>query len=153
MLEEQVQLKSGELIKRDLNQVAHYQKLLNYKQLIEEEYRTPGNMPKPVREVWQDLALQTDDKARTEQFFRDFDEVYPGYLQQLTDRHPDLSFTEKKICLYLRLNRTNLQIAEASNIAFRSVLRYRQRLKDKLSLESSEQLEGYLKEMGGVFAN
>lgn len=79
-----------------------------------------------------------------ENFSRNFDVVYANFSLRLTERHPELSITDKRLCCYLRMGLTSKEIAPLINITVKSVEMARYRVRKKLGLGSNDSLTAYL---------
>lgn len=86
------------------------------------------------------------DKA-WEDFKLHFDEVHESFNTSLYQKHPDLSPTDFRLCAYLLIGLNSKEIAHVSNISPESVRKRKQRLRQKLDLDSSIALEDYLKSL------
>lgn len=67
-----------------------------------------------------------------------------AFLERLVEQFPDLSVNEKQLCIYLKANLNNKQIAEIKGIAPASVKRSKTRLRKRLDLETGENISEYL---------
>ncbi|MFY8033215.1 MAG: helix-turn-helix transcriptional regulator [Flexibacteraceae bacterium] len=101
-----------------------------------------------MREVNALISNQKHLEAFWETFRRYFQEVHPNFFDILEERHPKLTLNDHKICAFLALGMSTNEISLLQNIENRSLLRTRQRLKEKLGLETSEEIEVYLKSLG-----
>lgn len=84
-----------------------------------------------------------NDKPLGDDFRLYFDEVHPGFLQQLSDRY-HLGKTDLRLCAYLRLGMTTKEIAALTYKEVRSVESQRNRLRKKLGLEPGSDLMEFL---------
>ena len=77
--------------------------------------------------------------------FRDsFERQFPGYLQRVKMQFPKITHTEIRLFLFIKVGLDNLEISSISGISLESVYRNRTRLRQKLGLESSENLEQFV---------
>jgi len=97
-----------------------------------------------MREVNSLINNQKHLEAFWDTFRRYFQEVRPRFFEILEERHPKLTLNDHKVCAYLVLGMSTNEISLLQNIEPRSFLRTRQRLKEKMGLESSEEIEVYL---------
>lgn len=79
-----------------------------------------------------------------ENFSRNFDVVYANFSLRLTERHPELSITDKRLCCYLRMGLSSKEIAPLINITVKSVEMARYRVRKKLGLTANDSLTSYL---------
>lgn len=80
-------------------------------------------------------------------FQTNFDTVYHNFLFHLRNHHPTLKPTDLLLCAYLKLNKTNKEIASILNISTDAVKKRRVRLKQKLNLSSETKLLDFILEI------
>ncbi|MFD2784434.1 helix-turn-helix transcriptional regulator [Hymenobacter rubripertinctus] len=92
-----------------------------------------------------DKNLQLDDDV--DQFCRHFESVHPRFFQHLAAQaQVALSATDLRYCAYLRMGLSTKEIANLLNIEPHSVRVGKHRLKQKLGLGKSVDLEAFMKE-------
>ncbi len=69
------------------------------------------------------------------------------FYVKLKSKFPNLSKTELKLCGYIKLNMSNLQIAQAQNVEPSSIKVSRYRLKKKMGLTSDQNLEHFIQSL------
>lgn len=79
-----------------------------------------------------------------EQFEMHFDEVHGDFMTRFKVEFPDLSPQEIKLSAYLRMNLSSKEIANLMNITVRGVEIARYRLRKKIQLERSENLQEFI---------
>lgn len=84
-----------------------------------------------------------DDKE-WEQFEIHFDQVHGDFIQRFKKSHQTLSPQEIKLSAYLRMNLSSKEIASLMNISTRGVEIARYRLRKKLEMERSDNLQEYI---------
>jgi len=70
--------------------------------------------------------------------------LYPGFLDRLNSRHPNLTPKEKKLCAFLRLDLSSRDISGLQNVLPKSVEIARVRLRKKLKLNRELRLSSYV---------
>lgn len=90
---------------------------------------------------------RADDTENKQQLEHYFNIIYDGMLDKLVTRYPQLSKTDMKLCVYIKLNLSTKEIAELMNISPRSVEMGRYRLRKKLKLEPSESIYAVLQQL------
>lgn len=93
--------------------------------------------------------IQTIDKNITEdqdwdEFASHFDEVHGDFTKRIKEEFPALTPQELKLSAYLRMNLTTKEIAHLLNISVRGVEIARYRLRKKLDLDRSDNLQDYI---------
>lgn len=86
--------------------------------------------------------IQHDNAWKT--FEQNFDVVYDDYLKRLSQRYPQLTVSDKKMCAYLKMDLSSKEIAPLLNITVRSVEMTRYRLRKKLGLSREDNLTEFL---------
>lgn len=74
------------------------------------------------------------------EFKRHFEKVYPNYITKLRSKYPNLTEAEERLCLFMKANMNQKEIAMILGISAESVKKTRQRLRKKFDIESSEEL-------------
>lgn len=89
-----------------------------------------------------DKNISQDDDW--EHFAFHFDQVHGDFSNRFKDAYPDLSPQEMKLSAYLRMNLSTKEIAHLLNISVRGVEIARYRLRKKLDLERSVNLQEFI---------
>lgn len=80
-------------------------------------------------------------------FLSYFKEIYPEFCEKLISHNPNLNDNEIRFCVYIKLNISNKEIAVFKNLTFRSVETTKYRLKKKLGLEVSTDLNNWINDL------
>lgn len=75
------------------------------------------------------------------QFQQIFQQVHPGFFSQLHEKYPQITKSELRICAYIKINMTNNEIASLLNISHKSLITSRYRIRKKLNLENTDNLD------------
>jgi len=70
----------------------------------------------------------------------EFTKIYPDFTQRLVNLNRELTFTEVKICMYIRMNFTNKQILDLMQISESTLSNLRSSIRKKLNLERKKGL-------------
>lgn len=87
-----------------------------------------------------DMRIEED----WENFSFHFDQVHEGFISKMKKRYPHLSNDDYKLCTYLKMNMSSKDIAPLLNISVRGVELKRYRLRKKLNMDRSEDLNEFL---------
>jgi two-component system, sensor histidine kinase LadS len=68
----------------------------------------------------------------------------PNFISNLFDKHPDLTKSEIRLLILIRIGYSQKEIAEILNIAPDSVKKSRSRVRKKLNLGEDDALNSYL---------
>lgn len=99
-----------------------------------------SELQKVVNSIDKNIA---DDKE-WEQFEIHFDQVHGDFIQRFKKSHQTLSPQEIKLSAYLRMNLSSKEIAYLMNISTRGVEIARYRLRKKLEMDRSDNLQEYI---------
>ena len=80
-------------------------------------------------------------------FEKAFNHADKDFFKKVKEIHPELTANDLKLCVYLRLNLSSKEIAPLLNISHRSVEIKRYRLRKKINLDRSIQLNDYFIKM------
>jgi DNA-binding CsgD family transcriptional regulator len=70
----------------------------------------------------------------------EFAKIYPDFTKKLIKLNTDLTFTEVKICMYLRINFSNKQILEYMDISDSTLSNVRSSIRKKLRIDRTQGL-------------
>ena len=79
-----------------------------------------------------------------DQFAYHFDQVHIDFLQKIREKYPQLTANDEKLCAYLRMNLSTKEMAPLMNISIRGVEVARYRLRKKLDLDGSINLNDFM---------
>lgn len=114
------------------------------KQLSESREASNKGVQKALIKIQDIINKSISSDSDWENFSQNFDVVYANFSTRLTERHPDLSVTDKRLCCYLRMGLTSKEIAPLVNITVKSVEMARYRVRKKLGLSPNDSLNSYL---------
>lgn len=82
-----------------------------------------------------------------EQFTQQFDQVHIDFHQRLTERFPDLTKNDIKLCSYLRMGLSTKEIASLMFVTVRAVEVSRSRLRKRLDLLADTKLTSFIQNL------
>lgn len=94
-----------------------------------------------ITELGQQTILTEDDWIK---FKLLFEKIYPTFFQQIKKRASDISVAEKRMAALVLLQLTSKQIASILGISVDSVHKTRQRLRQRLQLNSDVNLDDFI---------
>lgn len=151
-LQTELQHKSEELIRTTLN-IVHKNEILQDIRKVAINISHSVNDENLVNIRRKTLALidridkDLDNEAYWEAFQKTFDSVYHDFFRLLDERYSDLSYKDKMLCAYLRMNLLSKEIAPLLNITLRGVEISRYRLRKKLGLGEGDNLAEFLQHL------
>lgn len=92
-------------------------------------------------------SLTQNVKNEWDIFSEHFVEVHPSFFKKLSEKAPELSEENLKMCAYIRMGISNNEIASYMNIQHGSVKRAQLRIKKKLGLPQNQTLRKYITEL------
>ncbi|MFK7983227.1 MAG: triple tyrosine motif-containing protein, partial [Saprospiraceae bacterium] len=102
---------------------------------------------KELRKVNRLLKENTQVDDLWNQFAFHFDQVHIDFLQKVQEKFPQLTANDQKLCAYLKMNLSTKEIAPLMNISIRGVEVARYRLRKKLNLENTINLNKFMLEL------
>jgi ligand-binding sensor domain-containing protein len=140
-LEDEVKYKNNELagLATNLSQKTAFLSQLKKDLLAlskNDEYGQNASLKKLVKTI--DEGIEFNDSWN--QFQTSFDLAHHNFLQKLRDKFPSLKPESLLICAYIKMNKSNKEIASLLNISVSAVEKRRFRLREKLNLDSDTKL-------------
>ncbi|MBC7485709.1 MAG: hypothetical protein H7282_03025 [Cytophagaceae bacterium] len=135
------------------NELASMATMLNQKTeflvYLKEKFKDVDNdtvqvNPKLFKEVVKTIDQHFDFDDNWSNFQVHFDHVHHNFLQRLREKQPKLDQSWLLLCAYIRMNKSNKEIAAHMNISVAAVEKRRYRLKEKLDIDSDNKLVDYL---------
>jgi DNA-binding CsgD family transcriptional regulator len=93
--------------------------------------------------------IMNEVNSEKKRFFFDklYSEVHQDFINRLTDKHPNLSPNDIRILSFIRINLGTKEIANLMNISSKSVDVSRYRLRKKMDLQHSDDLNLYIRDL------
>ena len=92
-----------------------------------------------------DILLSTiDSEADWKLFIIAFEEKHTDFFKKLKILYPELTANDLRLCACLRLNLESKEIASLMNLSIRAVENNRYRIRKKLKLKSSQNLNEFI---------
>ena len=142
--------KSQELASSTMNLIRKNEILLDISQNLTKvsseitERSEPKSILKEISKMQDEIKHNIETDNNWKRFAENFDLVYENYLMRLSERYPNLTISDKKLCAYLKMDLSSKDIAPLLNMSFRSVEMSRYRLRKKMELERDINLSEYL---------
>ncbi|HAP59324.1 MAG TPA: hypothetical protein DCR93_07405 [Cytophagales bacterium] len=143
-LQRELDYKNRELTAYTLNFAQKNQLIEDLRDQLAQLQPSDANQQKQVKQL-RSMVNNTRNVDRDWEDFRlHFENVHPHFFRQLKAAHPDLSNGEQKLCSLIRLNLSMKETAAILGISPNSVKTARYRLRNKLKLETQDNLMDYL---------
>ncbi len=117
--------------------------LFEYKNILlekEKQFATNSGLVSVIKLVENSFLNESD----WEEFKERFESLNPNFITTLEAKHSDLSKSDIRMLLFIRIGYTQKEIASILHIAPDSVKKARARLRKKLALEEKDNLFSYL---------
>ncbi len=146
VLEDEIRFKNSQLANNAMHLVQKGELMARMKSNLENLYKKLPSQQgkKEVKSLIKSLDADESFEEDWEQFSQHFDTVHSNFFNILKATYPQLSPNDLKLCAYLRINLNTKEIARMLNISVRGVEISRYRLRKKLNLETSENLNEFL---------
>ncbi|WP_422107394.1 helix-turn-helix transcriptional regulator [Winogradskyella sp.] len=139
--------KNQELMSYSLHSIQNQQFLKETKHNLEESINEDiPNLKKEIKNLIRQIGYNIEQDDDWLKLLNHFNSIHTGYLEKLTKKHPVLSETELRHCIFIKLYMQTKEIAKILHIDPRSVQAARYRIKKKMNLEESIDLRNYLQE-------
>jgi DNA-binding CsgD family transcriptional regulator len=145
-LENEIQFKNKELASTTMHLLQKNQTISNVRTQIDSLRKKvqDGKFKKELNSIISylrsDLRLEED----WDRFSIHFDQVHHDFIRRLKEKYPSLTPRDHQLCAYLKMNLTTKEIAPLLNISVRGVEIGRYRLRKKLSLDKSVNLNDFM---------
>ena len=145
-LQTQINFKNQQLASSTMHIVQKNEVLNKIKEEIESMKKIIKD-PDIKKELKKLVSLLSNDErldADWESFAYHFDQVHTDFLRRIKGEYPNLSPKDQKLCAYLRMNLSTKEIAPLLNISVRGVEISRYRLRKKMNLDSTINLNEFM---------
>ena len=117
--------------------------LSELKEMVNENYHEkPQMIRKDIKEIFNSIDEQL--RSSGENLKDDILLLEEDFIKKLTERYPNLSTREKRLCIYIKMGFSNQDIASLSNIQPSSVDKSRYRIRKKMNLRRKDNLQEHL---------
>jgi len=142
----EIQFKNQELATTTMHLVQKGVLLTKLKENLSNILRNPlaVEIQRDIKGTIQLLDYNSQLDEDWDQFAKYFDEVHVDFIKRLKESYPQLTSKDQRMCTYLRMNLSTKEIVPLLNISVRGVEVSRYRLRKKLDLDKSVNLNDFL---------
>ena len=115
----------------------------DYLKSILEEVNNNTNSQKAVDRIKKQVSGIINSESFYQEFDKKFVEVFPEFYKKLNANYR-LSKTDFRLIAYIKMNKSNNEIARISGISIRTIQSQRYRLSKKLKLEKNQDLNSFI---------
>ncbi|MDL2256881.1 LuxR family transcriptional regulator [Bacteroidales bacterium OttesenSCG-928-I14] len=147
--------KQDEIIEAKTREITSYSLLLSNKNNILKQVLDLNGQIRKDKDNTNDVTkkidklIQSNFNVDTEwkDFKMHFDKVHPSFFDKLKTQCPELTENNLRICAYFKIGMSTKQIAQILHISPSSVSIHRHRLKKKLGLNESDDLDAFIRSL------
>lgn len=107
----------------------------------------PQSSDKVLRQLEHSINRMTNVDKDWGQFQKVFQKVHPDFFNHIQINFPQVSKSELRICAYIKINMANTEMASLLNISHKSLITSRYRIRKKLNLDSTQDLDKYIQSL------
>ncbi len=128
-----------------LLQTAHKNKFLN--DLKDNILKLDEKDARGLRRIIRAIDTELTDEDYWEQFQLTFNQMHQHFIHELRLRHPGISSNDQRLCCFVRMEMTNLEIATVLHVTVNAVEQTKYRLKKKIGLDKNASLTEYIRQL------
>lgn len=140
ILELEIKNKSSQVAGKSLSIAKQSEMIENIQDILDSEI----DFNKLKSEIKKAIKINSVNKNEWEVFENNLNQIHNEFVINLTQKFPNLTSKDVKLCIYLKMNLSSKEIAPLMNITFRGVELQRYRLRKKLNLVQEESLFRFL---------
>ena len=115
-----------------------------YLQRLKDNLSKDNNLPSTYyNKIKRDISSLITSEATYDEFDKKFIEVFPDFYKKMNERYK-LSKVDFRLIAYIKMNKSNNEIAQISGISMRTVQSQRYRLAKKLNLQKNQSLNAFI---------
>ncbi|WP_300566491.1 tetratricopeptide repeat protein [Flavobacterium sp.] len=137
-LDANLELKNKELVAHSMMEI---QRTEIVEQILDDLKQLKLQSPKKETQQTFDLIIkqlsQNNNTNVWEEFELHYGQVYESFYNILNEKHPELTYRDKRLCALLKLNLTTKEIAQITGQSIKSLENARTRLRKKLNLTNT----------------
>jgi DNA-binding NarL/FixJ family response regulator len=140
ILELELQTKASEVTGKSLSIAKQSEMIENIQGILDTEV----DFNKLKSEIKKAIKINAVNKHQWETFETNLNQIHNKFIINLSNKYPNLTSKDIKLCIYLKMNLSSKEIAPMMNISFRGVELHRYRLRKKLGLNQEVNLSKFL---------
>ena len=145
-LQHQVEQKDAELFTQTSFIIHKNELILKLKDIIDDFYQKNRTNASTVfyQKINKLLNNNLDTEEDWKRFLIKFEEKHAGFFKKMKLNYPDLTITDLRLCACLKLNLETKEIASLMNLSVKAIENNRYRLRKKLNLNPSDNLNDFI---------
>ena len=138
--EEELNVKKRELFSKTNFIIQRNEYLQNFRKSIGDDKDLPVTC---VNRMKREISSMINSESTYNEFDKKFVEVFPDFYKKLNEKY-SLSKVDLRLIAYIKMNKSNNEIAQISGISLRTVQSQRYRLSKKLDLNKNQDLNAFI---------
>ena len=138
--EEELNVKKRELFSKTNFIIQRNEYLQNFRKSLGDDKDLP---PTCVNRMKREISSLINSESAYSEFDKKFVEVFPDFYKKLNEKY-SLSKVDLRLIAYIKMNKSNNEIAQISGISLRTVQSQRYRLAKKLNLIKNQDLNAFI---------
>ena len=139
-MEEELNAKKRELFSKTNFIIQRNEYLQNFRKSLGDDKELPATC---VNRMKREISSLINSESAYSEFDKKFVEVFPDFYKKLNENYK-LSKVDLRLIAYIKMNKSNNEIAQISGISLRTVQSQRYRLAKKLSLDKKQDLNAFI---------
>ncbi len=148
-----VEQKSRDLHHQALRMIQINNHLTEIEEQLKKLRKEGSEAPQEIQRLLTSINLNKSLEKEWENFSDYFSLVHEGFNETIEGKFPNLSISEKRLIVLVRMNLTNKEVASLLNIEMSSVKMAKYRLKRKLNLDEEQDLTLFLQNLQAESGN
>lgn len=138
--EEELNVKKRELFSKTNFIIQRNEYLQNFRKSLGDDKDLP---PTCVNRMKREISSMINSESTYNEFDKKFVEVFPDFYKKMNEKY-SLSKVDLRLIAYIKMNKSNNEIAQISGISLRTVQSQRYRLAKKLDLNKNQDLNAFI---------
>ena len=139
-MEEELNAKKRELFSKTNFIIQRNEYLQNFRKSLGDDKELPATC---VNRMKREISSLINSESAYSEFDKKFVEVFPDFYKKLNENYK-LSKVDLRLIAYIKMNKSNNEIAQFSGISLRTVQSQRYRLAKKLSIDKNQDLNAFI---------
>lgn len=144
-IEKELEIRNKELTTHTLQTIEKNELLLSFKEKLREvSGKVDGVVSKDLQSMTRLINTSLSIDKRWDDFVLYFEKVHQDFFKNMRTKYPDLTEKDLQLCALIKLNMNTKNIAALLGVESLSVNSARHRLRKKMNLNGSDNLESFI---------
>lgn len=142
-LTQEVEVKSTALTEKSMLLAEQTELMANFRDELRSILRRVETQDPAINDIRKKLR-ELPEAVNWKEFDTQFQSVHPQFIRQLEEKYPDLTKSERKLCVLFRLNLTSRDVSKLLSLSVRTVEHHRSSIRKKLAITPEEDIARFL---------